>query len=242
MAGDGQAVAGRGLRVPLDARTCTFVLVAITLVSGALGLLAEWLVAAGHPVALGFAAYFDPARESSLPEWFSTVVDALAALAVAGVAFAEPARGLRWRWAVLALFLTTMSAGEGTAILDQRLPLLDLLRVAPGPDTALAMRGGIVLVLTLVAAALWPLARQVGRTRTLLGMGCALLVLLGQSGLGWLGSQLGRRVGMQDVRYLLAHVGEETLETLGAALFLGLVLGYIESRGGLWFGRDERTR
>ncbi|MCE9628269.1 MAG: hypothetical protein K8R56_10190 [Candidatus Eisenbacteria bacterium] len=229
----------RTLRVALSARGVGLVLVGLTLAFGVLGLLAEWLQVQGHPVALGFSAYFDPAHEGSLPEWYSATIDALGALVVLLFAWAEPRAALRWRWALMALLMAGLSAGEATAILDARLPWLDTLGVAPGAATTWVMRGGGALVLGVLLVQLVPLFRELGARRTWLAFGCGAVVILGQSGLGWLGGRMAEWYGQQSLAYLLAHVGEETLETLGAALFLTLALDTLLARGGLVVRRRE---
>lgn len=210
-----------------------WLLTGLTLAFGALGLVAEYLSANGHPVAIGFANFFDPAREGSLPEWFSATIDGLGACAVLLVALAEPHGSLRWRWCLLALLMAGLSAGEATAILDARLPVLDLLHVEPGIATGWVMRGGGAVVFLILLALLVPIFGVVGRRRSMLALGCGALVILGQSGLGWLGGRLAVAYGHADLRSLLAHVGEETFETWGAALFLALVLEYMMTSGGL---------
>lgn len=217
----------------LTSRGVGRVLVGLTLAFGLLGLVAEWLKSAGHPVAMGFAPYFDPAHEGSLPEWFSATLDALGALLVLAFAWAEPRAQLRWRWALMALLMAGLSAGEATAILDSRLPVLDVLGVPPGDATTWVVRGGGVLVLAVLLVLLVPLFHELGARRTRLAFGCGAVVILGQSGLGWLGGRMAEWYGQTSWAYLITHVGEETLETLGVALFVTLALDTLLARGGL---------
>lgn len=205
-----------------------------------LGLGSLLLAAAGFAVGVARSVYsadlpqaverFGLNAENSVPAWYSGSLLLLCALALWGVARATSTsrRGYVWHWRILALAFAYLSLDEIASLHElANAPVREALDLS-----GILYLSWVVVAVPLVAVFGLAYARFLfhlpARTRRLF-VAAAALYLTGAVGLELPGSVLYEQTGSAGLPYAVISAFEETLEMLGAVLFLYAVTSYAPS-------------
>ena len=191
--------------------------------------------------------YFSMDEEVNVPTWFTVILLASTGLVTGDLLHAEPERGRRWAWGLIAFVLLYLSIDEMTSFHEHLgTSLEELFRsIADLPFNGwIAFYGPLALVVAaIVVPLLWRLPRQFLRPMALAGV----LYVAGAVGFEAIAGLLEDQ-GFDRATFVgqLAVLGEETLEMIAVLVFLVAVVRYrdvldVELRPGRAGPADEAT-
>src|SRR5262245_18430826 len=196
----------------------------------------------GRDYQLGLAAKVYLGSESSIPNWFSTIL-LLACAAVLFVIGSGAPRADAMRWRVLGAVFVALSLDEAAALHDLASPVFAsvftrLATVVGGPVVALARKPNYAweipgaIVAAVVGLAYVPfLARLPRSTRN--GFVLAGIVYVGAAvGIDFVEGWYSGLHGPRNPVFVALLTCEETLEMVGASIFLYALLRYAEAEIG----------
>ncbi len=192
----------------------------------------------GHDYQLGFASRLYLGAEASIPNWLSTILllACAAALLAIGRASAVDAR----YWNGLGIVFVALSIDEAAALHDLASPFFNRTFVwlggaIGGPFAALARKpnyGWEIPGLAFAAAVgmlyLRFLARLPARTRRLF-VAAGIIYVSAAVGIDFVEGWYSGLHGPNDPVFVMLVTAEETLEMVGASLFLYALLAFAES-------------
>ena len=218
----------------LRTRPLTASLVAVV----ALLALAGWLAGAStwlgaYPRFTPFAPVFDLGSENNVPTWFSTLLFAATALALALVArrATEARERGAWRWWLLAAAVAAGSLLEDASLAERSMGFLahPERHGLPPRFWSLVFRGTAILAALLFA----PLLAGQPRARAARLVAAGLLAVVGHAGFGWLSAWVAGHGGTAQAAFVLCRVAEESSKMLGVALLLQAALEKLGEGGEL---------
>jgi hypothetical protein len=226
------------IRPPTVARFCAAgigVLVAIHVVSQ----VARF--ALGRSYQMGLAAKVYLGAEASIPNWFSTLL--LLACGMTLVAIGAAARKYVAHWYLLGLIFVGLSLDESAALHDLAAPFFTgviarLARIVGGPFIGLEQKPGYAwlvpgLVLTsAVAAAYLPFLAALPRWARAGFLLSGMVYVGGAAGFEALSGWYSGLYGSKNVTFVTLLTIEESLEMIGASLFLYTLLVFVEEQFG----------
>ena len=219
-----------GSALELRAGPVTAVLFAVyllLLLAHLAGLVARYRM--GYPAATGWIALFNFDTEANLPTWFSSILFAAAALILALVARWKRSGGDRFarHWSSLAVLFLFLTVDEACS-LHERLNDVAALQRALRPSGALYYPWVAVYLalLGVLGAAYLRFLRSLPRRTGVAFVLAALLYVGGAAGFEMLGAAQDERHGRDNLAYAGITTFEETLEMLGALVFIHALLAY----------------
>lgn len=182
----------------------------------------------GHDYAKGLVPAFFVDRENNVPTWFSTILLFLCAILLAVIAAARHAAGDRFarHWTVLAGGFVLMSLDEAAGIHELLIQPMRQTLEAGGAFYFSWIIAGMGLVALLGLYFLRFVIELEVRWRRLF-LAAAALYLGGALGLEMVGGAWVDARGFDNFTYTLIALAEETLEMLGASLFVYGLLAFI---------------
>lgn len=163
-------------------------------------------------------------EEQNVPTWFSTLLLAGASLAAAGVAQLQRRRGARtYRWWGALAALYGFASLDEMASLHERLivPVREAFDLSGALYSAWVVPG--LIVIAVLTGVFWRFSRSLpGHLKWRFGLG-AVLFFGGAVGFEMVGAAAFSRLGAGPLSGAMA-VAEETLEMLGALLWLETML------------------
>jgi hypothetical protein len=181
----------------------------------------------GHDNLRGLIPLFNVDAEANVPTWFSAAMLLFAALLLAIIWRAESARDGRFarHWGALAVIFAYLSADEGGHIhevISTPLPVGEFMQNFGG-ITWLALNGlGLVILCVAYRRFVFALPSDVLR----LALASGLVFITGAVGVE-LATWISRRTDPNSVAVEFMPLFEESLEMLGAAIFIYALLLYI---------------
>jgi hypothetical protein len=195
----------------------------------------------GHAYLMGFGIKIYLGSEASIPNWFSTLLLLACGAALLVIAAGVTTNTAHWRW--LGIIFIALSLDESAALHDLSAPLFTgamgwLARVAGGPFVALKEKPGyawlipgVIFSLAVAASYVRFLAALPRPTRVRFVLAGAIYVG-GAAGFEALGGWYSGLFGSRNVTFITLLTIEETLEMVGASLFLYALLVFIEEQFG----------
>lgn len=207
------------------------VIATIALLNVLLGLL-QYVGAMGTPVEGSWPALIDVNHERNLPTWFSTLFLAGASAAAAGVASVHRPRGSkahRW-WMALAALYALASLDEAVSLHERLIvPVRDAFDLSGALYSAWVVPG--LVVIAVLTAVFWRFAATLPRdVKWRFGLG-TVVFFTGAVGFEMAGAAMFTSLGAGALSGLMA-LAEETLELLGALLWLEAMLIALVPRAG----------
>ncbi|MFW6078031.1 MAG: hypothetical protein ACODAE_00310 [Gemmatimonadota bacterium] len=187
----------------------------------------------GHDYVKGLVPLFFVDEEANVPTWYASMLLFTCSLLLASIAVRRRRTGdpFARHWTALAVGFLVMSIDEAAAMHEL---LNGPLREAFALDGAFYYSwvvAGIALAAVVGVAYLPFLAQLPARWRRLFVVAGALY-LGGSLGMEMVGSARADAHGVADFTYTMLALGEETLEMLGASLFIYALLTYIAAMWG----------
>ena len=201
----------------------------------------------GHDYQLGLASRLYLGAETSLPHWLSTILLLACAVALLAVGVVTVGRD-RIRWIGLGVIFVALSLDEAAALHDLASPVFSgvfvwLGHAVGGPFTALARKPNYgweipgALFALVVAAAYVPFLQRLPARIRWLSVAAGVLYVGGAVGIDFLEGWYSGLYGPKNPTFVALVTAEETLEMVGAALFLYAVLSHAEATlGEIRFG------
>ena len=200
----------------------------------AAGIFREWYVYRfGTETLLEDLRHIALNAEYCLPAWYSSLllISAAGLLALATASAARNGERYLFHWAVLAIMFVGLSADEATGVHEVAIePLRDGLSLSGIFHFGWVIPGAILAGLAGLAYLPFLLALP-GRSRLVFFTAGALFVG-GALGMEMVGGYLLTQHGEQSLAYIAAFTVEESLEILGATLFVTGLMGHLKRQYG----------
>lgn len=171
--------------------------------------------------------------EYCLPAWYSSLllISAAGLLALATASAARNGERYLFHWAVLAVMFVGLSADEATGVHEVAIePLREGLGLSGIFHFGWVLPGAVLVGLVGLAYIPFLLA-QPGRTR-LVFFAAGALYVGGALGMEMVGGYLLTLHGEQSLAYIVAFTVEESMEILGATLFVTGLMGHLKRQYG----------
>ncbi len=195
----------------------------------------------GHAYLMGFGVKIYLGAEASIPNWFSTLLLLASGIALLVIAAAVSTHAAQWRW--LGIIFLALSLDESAALHDLSAPLFTgvmgwLAHIAGGPFVGLKEKPGYAW---LIPGVIFSLAVALSYVRFLASLPRQTRVRFVLAGTIYVGGAAGFEVlggwysglfGSRNVTFITLLTIEETLEMVGASLFLYALLVFIEEQFG----------